>query len=119
MIALQNPLALDMGSIRIGKNSPNKQGYSNGECFGRSIFIKHLTKEDLERLKKTAQDFCKYAIEDYNKELKEYKIKCPKCKEHQLYLDALTDEKNYYRDCFFKCTVCGHKFSDDDDYYIR
>lgn len=105
-------------TLTIGQNAPNKEGYSNGEDFGQSVFIKYLTREDMLNLKRTAREFCKSAIEDYNKELKEYKIKCPKCEQHQLYLDALTDKENDYGDCFFKCCECEHNFSSDDNYYI-
>lgn len=106
-------------TLTIGQNAPNKKGYSNGEDFGKSVFITYLKKEDLLRLKNTAQDFCKYAIEDYNKYLKKYKIKCPKCNEHQLFLDSLLNEIE--DDCYvdkFKCIKCGHEFDDNDDYFI-
>lgn len=104
-------------TLTIGQNAPNKEGYSNGEDFGQSIYIKYLTREDILNIKKTAEDFCKCAIEVYNKELKKYKIKCPKCEEHQLYLDCLLpdNEESYTEE--FKCTKCGHEFNSDDDYY--
>lgn len=57
-------------TLTIGKCEPNKEGYSNGEPFGKQIFIKYLTKEDLLRLKQTALAFCDVAIKEYNNELK-------------------------------------------------
>lgn len=105
-------------TLTIGKNAPNKEGYSNGEDFGQSVYIKYLTREDMLNLKKTAEDFCKCAIDNYNKELKKYKIKCPKCGEHQLYLESLLPENEESYNKEFKCIKCGHEFDDDDYYYI-
>ena len=104
-------------TLTIGQNASNKKGYSNGENFGQSVFIKYLTREDMLNIKKVAEDFCKCAIDDYNEELKKYKIKCPKCKEHQLYLECLLPSDEIFgRE--FKCTKCGYEFGDDDDYDI-
>lgn len=105
-------------TLTIGENAPNKEGYSNGEHFGQSIYIKYLTREDMLRLKHTAEEFCKCAIEDYNKDLKKYKIKCPKCGAHQLYLDSLLPY-NENHDEEFKCTECGYEFDNNDDYHIN
>lgn len=105
-------------TLTIGKSEPNKDGYSNGEFFGRSVYIKYLTRDDLLNLKKTAEDFCKCAIDDYNNGLKKHKIKCPKCGEHQLYLDSLLPENNESYNEEFKCISCGHEFNDNDDCYI-
>lgn len=105
-------------SLIIGQNEKNKEGYDNGEDFGKSIFINYLTKEDLERLSKTAQGFCKLAIDEYNKELKERKIKCPKCNEVQSYLNSLVNVDEETHDYNFKCFSCNNEFTDEDDIYI-
>lgn len=104
--------------LTIGQHEKNKEGYDNGEDFGKSVFIKYLTKEDLERLSKTAQEFCKVSIEDYNKELKERKIKCPKCNEVQSYLTSLVNVDDETHDYNFKCSSCNNEFTDDDDIYL-
>lgn len=104
-------------TLTIGQNEKNKEGYDNGENFGKSIFIKYLKKEDLERLSKTAQDFCNVAIQEYNKELKNRKIKCPNCSKSLSYLDSLVeidDDRNYK----FKCPLCNYDFTDEDDIYL-
>lgn len=104
-------------TLTIGQNASNKEGYSNGEDFGQSVYIKYLTREDMLDIKNTAEDFCKYAIDDYNEHLKKYKIKCPKCEAHQLYLDCLLPSNDdYYEE--FRCTKCGHEFDSNDYYFI-
>ena len=105
-------------TLTIGQNAQNKNGYSNGEDFGQSVYIKYLTREDMLNLKETAEEFCKYSIDNYNEHLREYKIKCSKCKAHQLYLDSLLPQSNdnYYEE--FRCTKCGHEFDINDDYFI-
>lgn len=103
--------------LTIGKHAPNKRGYSNGEDFGQSIFIKHLEREDILNFKYTAEEFCRIAIENYNNHAKEYKIKCPKCNEHQLYLDCLLPPSESYN-LEFKCTKCGYEFDDEENYFI-
>ena len=105
-------------TLTIGQNIPNKEGYSNGEDFGKSVYIKYLTREDMLNIKKIAENFCKYAIEDYNEYLKRYKIKCPKCEVHQLYLESLLPQSSdsHYEE--FICTQCGYEFDADDDYFI-
>lgn len=104
-------------TLTIGKCEPNKRGYDDGEPFGKQIFIKYLTKEELLKLKQTAIDFCNVAIDYYNRGMREYKIKCPHCKERQLFLGALVKEDEYGKQKF-KCTKCSKEFSDDDDMYI-
>ena len=91
-----------------------KLGGDNREPYGKEIFIKYLTKEDILRLKQTALDFCQVAIEDSNKALRKYKIKCPHCQEHQLFLDALLEEDDFGNKQF-KCAKCKKEFTDDDD----
>ena len=103
-------------TLTVGKNVPNKEHYSDGEPYGEQIFIQYLTKEDLLRLKQTALDFCQVAIDEYNKWLKQDKIKCPKCGEKQLYLDSLIEE-NEFGTTSFKCIKCKHDFTDDDGIY--
>lgn len=107
-------------TLSIGRHAYNKEGYSNGEDFGQSVFIKYLTRDDLLNLRKVAEEFCDKAVKDYNEGLKEFKIKCPKCEKHQLYLNALVKnkEEDDPRDCRLKCVKCGFMFTDDDDCYI-
>lgn len=104
--------------LTIGKHAPNKKGFDNGEDFGQSVFIKYLSKEDILSLKYTAIEFCKMAIDNYNNNLKEYKIKCPKCNKHQLYLESLVSEDDS-REVEFKCSSCGYQFDDNEDCFIE
>lgn len=52
--------------LTIGESIPSE----NSQAFGKSIFIKNLTREDILYLKSIAEEFCKCAIEDYNKCIK-------------------------------------------------
>lgn len=113
----EEPKRYEEYTLTIGQCAKNKDGYSNGESYGKEIFIKYLTREDLLRLKQTAIDFCNVAIEENNKALRKYEIKCPKCGEHQLFLGALIEEDEHGHQKF-KCTKCSEDFNDDDDIYL-
>ncbi|GAB6449911.1 hypothetical protein bcgnr5390_12920 [Bacillus luti] len=54
---------LTIGNMEASK----KYGGANRESYGKCIVIKHLTNEDLIRLKETAENFCEAAIVKYNK----------------------------------------------------
>jgi hypothetical protein len=113
----EKPKRYEDYTLTIGKCEPNKKGYSDGEPYGKQIFFKYLTKYDLLELKQTAIDFCNIAIEYHNRELRKYKIKCPKCGEHQLLLGSLIKEDEFGNQSF-KCSKCAKEFSDNDDIYI-
>lgn len=103
--------------LTIGQSEAIRKGYDDGGNFGQSIYIKHLSKDDLISIKNTARRFCEDAIEEYNNYLTEYKIKCPECAKRQLYLDALLPVSYKDTDCLqFKCVMCGYLFNDEDDY---
>ena len=53
--------------ITIGIGERNKEGFSNRENYGKSIYVSNLSKEDLLRLKKTTLDFCEESIKIHNK----------------------------------------------------
>lgn len=60
---------LTIGQIEVDKI----HGGSNREDYGKCIVIKYLTVEDLNRLKDTAENFCKVAIEEHNRLEEMYK----------------------------------------------
>lgn len=48
-------------TLTVGQSAPSKGGYSNGENFGKSVFIKYLTRDDLVSLRDVADIFCQIA----------------------------------------------------------
>ncbi|MDF2879529.1 MAG: hypothetical protein K0R54_86 [Clostridiaceae bacterium] len=98
-------------TLRIGKCKQNKS-------YGKEVFIKNLTKEDIINLKEKAIEFCSLAIQDYNENLKKRVIKCPKCEKHQLYLEAFAGIKEHMEEQI-KCIYCENEFSINDDIYIN
>lgn len=85
-----------------------------GDACGKAAIMQYLSKEDLLRLKKVALEFCKLAIDEYNKELKEYLIKCPNCNKNILLLKSFINEDENHNN-YFKCPSCNQKFNDNDN----
>lgn len=99
--------------LTIGKSVANKEGYDNEQPYGKSVFIKYLTRDDLIKLRETARDFCKYAVQIYNTTLKKQKIHCPHCKSVQTGLYSVISHG--IDSVRFKCNHCDKKFTNDDD----
>lgn len=53
--------------VTISLMEKNLEGYSNREPYGKAIILKDLDKEDLLRLKQTAEAFIQFSIEHHNK----------------------------------------------------
>lgn len=94
----------DEYSITVGEGEP-RRGCSIREHYGKSFYIKNIPENEILRLKKIAESFVQYAIEEDNKIYKDMQYECEKCAKNFNYLKNSTDDGQTR---FIKCPHCGY-----------
>lgn len=88
-------------------------GWSDKKCYGSSIYLDNLNKEELLQLRDVANDFVQYSIDEYNRETSETTTLCPECKKRITIYDYISGERNYEN--LYKCPHCNKEFDDEAD----